>query len=88
MRRSCLNCVRKHLGQASVLLGEVGLGYPEHFWLAIGHMAEAEAESLYEYPELANVIREHRISIIDDHGHFIDFIELIEMASSYLGEDN
>lgn len=61
MRESCLWCVMKHLAQAIVLEGESALGYPMHRWIAFGHLAEAEVESVGEYPELAAKIRETRL---------------------------
>ena len=63
-RHTCLDCVRKHLAQASVLMDEAALGYPHHRWLAVGHLAEAESESLREQPEFAKQIRECRIEIM------------------------
>lgn len=53
MRPSCLNCVRKHLAQASILATEAVQGYPEHKWLAIGHLAEASEEAIDKWPGLA-----------------------------------
>jgi hypothetical protein len=64
MIESCLNCVRKHLAQSIILIIESRLGYPEHIWLAIGHMAEAESESIQKYPKLAESIRQERIKVI------------------------
>ena len=66
MRTSCLKCVRKHLAQASILLDESHLGYPHHKWFAIGHLAEAESESLLDYPKLASEIREMRVNLIEN----------------------
>src|SRR5512140_3805830 len=63
-RKSCIDCVRKHIAQASVLLDEAQLGYPHHRWLAVGHLAEAEAECLDEYPEFAKRIRECRLAVM------------------------
>lgn len=60
MRPACLFCARKHLAQAAVLLGEAANGYPEHVWLAIGHMAEASDELIASYPDLAREIRAAR----------------------------
>lgn len=60
MRESCKNCVRKHLAQAIILIGETELGYPEHKWLAIGHLAEAESEALSKWPAVASMIRDIR----------------------------
>ena len=64
LRPSCLKCVGKHNAQAIVLLQEAKLGYPKHAWIAIGHLAEAEAESIRDYPALAEKIREYRERII------------------------
>lgn len=44
-------------------MDEAALGYPHHRWLAVGHLAEAESESLREHPELAKEIRNCRIEI-------------------------
>lgn len=65
MRPFCGKCARKHLAQAIILLNEAVLGYPTHRWLAVGHLAEAEAEIYAKYPEIAQKIREERLKIID-----------------------
>lgn len=57
MRSTCMHCVLKHLSQAIILIHESEMGYPEHKWLAIGHLAEASDEALSERPELAREIR-------------------------------
>ena len=61
MRPSCLDCVRKHLGQAAVLIDEVAAGYTDYKWLVVGHLAEAEAESMHDWADLAYIIRERRL---------------------------
>jgi hypothetical protein len=38
--------------------------YRTHFWYAIGHLAEAEAELMECWPEHAFLIRQHRILLI------------------------
>jgi hypothetical protein len=60
-----------------VLLDESRLGYPEHFWLAIGHLAEAESESLEDYPDIAQTIREHRTALIADSNYPFNVVKLI-----------
>lgn len=65
MRRFCPDCTRKHLAQAIVLMIEADMGYPEHGWLAVGHMAEAEAEFLEKNAGIANDIRNARLSYMD-----------------------
>ena len=63
-REPCPLCTLKHLGQAIVLFTEALTGYPVHRWIAVGHMAEAEAEAPSH--ELANRIRAQRIMAMDD----------------------
>ena len=82
MRPTCLDCARKHLAQASILLEEYATGdYDVHFWYAMGHMAEAESEVMATYPELAILVRAERVKMIDNDGYFTDFEYLIETAS-------
>lgn len=70
MRPTCLFCVTKHITQAGVLITEVLKGYPSHLWLATGHLAEAEDESLAEYPILAGNIRRVRVALSGQEGKF------------------
>ena len=65
MRPTCLKCARKHISQAIVLLTESQLGYPDHRWLAIGHLAEASEEVLKSYPRLAERLRADRLVLMD-----------------------
>jgi len=85
MRPTCTFCARKHIAQASALLGEARQGYPEHVWLAIGHLAEASEELLAVHPELANEIRNHRkrLETEADAGRWYDVpvVELITKVS-------
>jgi hypothetical protein len=66
MRTSCLDCARKHISQAIVLLIEAKMGYPLHFWLAMGHLAEAEAESITKHPEISHLIRSERVMLMEN----------------------
>lgn len=79
MRDSCLHCVRKHLGQALVLLIEAAQSfeYEWHRWIAMGHLAEAEAEALESWPNLATTIRNARIGYFDDNER-IDFKSIFD----------
>jgi len=70
VRETCYNCARKHIAQAEVLSAESLLGYPEHKWLAVGHLAEAEAELLEQSPYLAVMIRENRLLYTEDDTPF------------------
>ena len=60
MRTACLDCARKHIAQAIVLGIEAVTGYPSFKWLVVGHLAEAEAELVEQYPDVANELREYR----------------------------
>lgn len=61
MRKSCLECVAKHLGSAAVYVEECELGYPNYYGYAYGELVHASSECLADYPDLAWAIREHRI---------------------------
>lgn len=61
MRKSCLECVAKHLGSAAVYIEECELGYPNYYGYAYGELAHASSECRKDYPELSWAIREHRI---------------------------
>lgn len=80
MRDSCLSCVRKHLAQALVLMEEAKLGHPENRWIAVGHLAEASAESASDYPGLAALIRRHRVRYMDDPDYRVPILDLIAEA--------
>jgi hypothetical protein len=90
MRESCFDCVRKHLGQASVLLDEVHLGYPHHRWLCVGHLAEAESEILNVHPEFAAKIRACRLIVMKSHksSHKACIESLIREACIIAEEDD
>lgn len=80
-RNSCLFCVLKHLAQASVLMEEALQGYPEHRWLAVGHLAEASSESLVDHPALAAEIRKHRLAYMKDGDYKVPIVDLIKKAA-------
>lgn len=61
MRKSCLECVAKHLGSAAVYIEEVAMGYPNYFGFAYGELNHAASESFEIAPDFAWAIREHRI---------------------------
>lgn len=79
MRPSCLNCARKHLAKASILMAEAKLGYASHKWLAIGNMSEAEDELLRDWHGYALMVREHRKAYEEDMDYIVPILELIEM---------
>lgn len=86
-RQSCLYCVLKHLAQAQILIIESQQGYPLHGWLAVGHLAQAEAESLESYKELSESINTIRLTIMGDKRGKIEkqgIMKLIEIADNIL----
>lgn len=76
MRKYCLDCVIKHLSQAAVLQTESSLGYPDHIFLAIGHLAEATEECNGASQELADEIRQYRLMLMSDSKTEIPYYEL------------
>lgn len=81
-RASCLDCVRKHLGQAEILMSEALQGYPRHRWLAVGHLGEAADEAVQVYPELAAMIREHRLKYMADPNYSVPTDDLLKAADA------
>jgi len=61
MRKSCLECVAKHLGSAAVYIEEYVMGYPNYYGYVYGELDHAATECLSDYPDLSWLIREHRI---------------------------
>ena len=76
MRKSCYSCVMKHLGSAGVFVKETKMGYPDYDIWVIGELEHAADECLEVNPDLAAVIREHRLKWTDDRMHVIPFEEL------------
>jgi hypothetical protein len=87
-RPSCTDCARKHLAQAIVLLGEAHLGYPEHRWLAIGHLAEASEETIADYKEVAEDIRTERLKLMANSNYKPLLMELIERITDIEDRNN
>jgi hypothetical protein len=79
-REPCPMCTLKHLSQAIVLMNESITGYPIHRWYAVGHIAEAEAESPTQ--EMANRIRMIRLDVMDDLDFIPDFTEIVTELDS------
>lgn len=94
MRKSCLECVVKHLGSAAVYIEEVQSGYPDYYGYVYGELDHAASECLEEVPKLAMAIREHRIKWATTrnmpHPHVIPFeamfgfIDAMEQASAVI----
>jgi hypothetical protein len=67
-------------------MDEAALGYPHHRWLAVGHLAEAESESLREQPQLSAAIRACRIEIMTGKRETNCIEELIRKACVLAGD--
>ena len=79
MRKFCLDCTIKHLGQAYVLHGEVEQGYPEHILGVIGHLAEASEECIGASKELADKIRQYRLIIHENLDMIVKGEEIVDI---------
>jgi hypothetical protein len=55
---------------------EAHQGYPEFMLLVIGNLAEAEDESIQDYPTLSEEIRMHRKMLMDNPFYEIPFFDL------------
>lgn len=91
MRKHCACCTRKHLAQAFVLVMEYEQGYSSHGWLAVGHMAEAEAETFEKWPDITQEIRAARLQL-QDHLNFgepftFDFCDMIDRMSGLFSDE-
>lgn len=75
-RDPCMECCLKHLGQARAILKEVCKGYKSHRWFAVGHLGEAEDEIVELFPDLARLIRDERIKLMEEEGYVVKFSEL------------
>lgn len=85
MRKTCLLCVRKHLGKAEAQMNEVMQGYPHHAGLAIGNLSEAADECMMDYPELAQEIRVHwKAWELDEFGYAVPTTELLRRVEELL----
>lgn len=83
MREPCLDCVIKHLGQAFVTNIEYHMGYPDHILLTIGHLAEASEECFGKNAEIANRIRQERLSLMDSYDYEVPYFELYNMVNDF-----
>jgi len=87
MRYPCIDCARKHIAQAIVLLNETFQGYPDHRWLAIGHLAEAADELIADkdFEPVAVHLRQERLRLQEDFEYRPLLMPYIEMLSAQDG---
>ena len=84
-RPDCLDCVRKHVGQAIVELNESLQGYPQHRWLAVAQLAEAADEAVAAYPDLAAKLRARRLLIMEREGDYPNLMDLFDICDETEG---
>lgn len=81
MQEECYFCTRKHIGYAEAFMQEAINGYPDHKWLAVGQLCAAEGEIMSAHPEMAELIRKHRVEYMDDMHYAVPTVELIEKVT-------
>lgn len=82
MRPTCTDCALKHIAQASILLSESYQGYPTHFYLSLGHLAEAGDELVQLYPSQAKMVRAERKKLETTPDYIPDFNRMLETISA------
>lgn len=80
MRKGCVQCFLKHLGNAAVLIEEVHDGYPYRH-LVLGHLDQAAQEIRAFSPRLAKVVRAHRLMLQDNE--FVNYSIPFEALERY-----
>lgn len=86
-----LFCASKHLSQAYILAVESLQGYTYHRWLAVGHLGEAERETINEYKEFSDKIRNLRAKMmgqVNDGWSLQDITNLLVEARNLAVEHN
>ncbi len=78
MRESCTDCVLKHIAVAHILLHEAKMGYPNHVYLALGHLAQAEVELAAKHLDVARELRIVRKHIEEEENADFNVMEWIE----------
>ena len=83
MRMGCFQCFLKHLGNAAVLIEDVHDGY-NYKHLVMGHLDQAAQEIREFSPELARIVRAHRLKLQDNgfHSYKVPFEALERYAET------
>jgi len=88
MHAACLDCVVKHLSKAMVIHEEeVPLGYPSHIYRVYGNIGEAEREAMPDYPELANMLRQHRLKVRETAEYHPPYREICEFVDTVIAAE-
>jgi len=62
------------------------MGYKSHILLVIGHLSEASEECYGISQEIANEIRQYRLSLLEDHKFQIPYFEIYEKVQKIKDE--
>ena len=79
-RPACVQCCLKHIAQARAIVFETKKGYPEHYYYAMGHMAEAEDEICTLFPWVMEAIRKARLEYQEDQSKMPNWKYLIHVV--------
>ena len=80
MRQPCIQCFRKHIGNAAVLIEESHDGYTNYLHMISGHLDQAAQEIRGYNKKLALVVRAHRIKWQEDSNYKIPFEALDQFS--------
>ena len=80
MRQPCLQCFRKHIGNAAVLIEEYHDGYTNYLHMISGHLDQAAQEIRGYNKTLALVVRAHRIKWQENPEYRIPFEALDQFS--------
>jgi len=81
VRESCVLCAVKHIAQARALSLEIPKGYEEHYYFAMGHLAEAEDELEKRFAGLAGLVRRERKSWEADPAYSMPWTWLVLLVA-------
>jgi len=82
----CLFYASKHLSQTLVLCIETIQGYTMHRWIAVGHLSEAERETINSFQDFSHKIRNLRARMMgqNNEGWVLQDITALLMKARHL----
>lgn len=80
MRQECLDCVRKHVGNALAIIPELFTDYPQHITRIVGELDQAFQEALREYVPLAFEIRKFRLEVEESYLQLLNGVNIDDVA--------
>lgn len=82
-RTPCLDCVRKHLGQARILSTQAIMGYPQHYILALSHLQQAYDEAPVQAKQLKQLLLYCIAKSVQDRIAFVPLGCLLRQVQLY-----